>query len=426
MKISDLCKYIEDGGLDSVIADELMLDPAETRGKYISAIEKFSLLFGEDRDVHIYSVGGRTEVSGNHTDHNLGCVLAAAVNLELLCIAASRDDGVVRVHSEGFPEDIVERDAVDAPDEAKFFTSAAIIAGMEKAFLNSGRKIGGFDAYTVSEVLKGSGLSSSAAFEVMIGNVLNHMYNGGTVDNKEIAQMAQYAENVYFGKPCGLMDQMACAVGGFISIDFEDKNDPKVNRIDFDLTAAGYAMCIVNTGGNHADLNDDYASVPREMKGVAQLLGKTVLRECTADEVIASAGKIREMLGDRAFMRAMHFFSENERVENISDALSRGDVDGFLSGISSSGNSSFKYLQNVFTTKNVEEQGISLALCLTERFIAGLRAAARVHGGGFAGTVQVFLPRECADEYKRYIEGVFGRGSCYMLSLRGAGAVCLK
>ena len=426
MKICELRKYIEDGALDSVIEGELMLDAGETREKYLAALEKFAELFGAERDVHIYSVGGRTEVSGNHTDHNLGCVLAAAVNLELLCIAASRDDGVVRVHSEGFPEDVVERSAVDSPDETKFFTSAAIIAGMQKAFLNSGRKIGGFDAYTVSAVLKGSGLSSSAAFEVMIGNVLNYMYNDGTVDNKEIAQMAQYAENVYFGKPCGLMDQMACAVGGFISIDFEDKNDPKVDKIDFDLNRAGYAMCIVNTGGNHADLNDDYASVPREMKGVAALLGKTVLRECTADEVISAAGEIREKLGDRAFMRAMHFFSENERVEKISDALKAGDIDAFLSGIKDSGSSSFKFLQNVYTTKNVEEQGISLALCLTERFISGSRAAARVHGGGFAGTIQVFLPSEIAEEYKTYIESVFGSGSCYMLSLRGAGAVCLK
>ena len=426
MNSAELKKFICEGGLDGVIAADLALDVEKTKAKYISAIESFEELYGEGREVHIYSVGGRTEVSGNHTDHNLGKVLAAAVNLELLCIASKRDDGVVRIKSEGFDEDVVEPEAAKAPDEGKFFTSAAIIAGMENAFVRDGYNVGGFDAYTTSAVLKGSGLSSSAAFEVMVGNVLNHMYNDGKVDNARIAMMAQYAENVFFGKPCGLMDQTACAVGGFISIDFEEVGNPRINKIDFDLTSAGYSLCIVNTGGNHADLNEDYASVPAEMKAVAALLGKKVLRECTAEEVLANAKAIRDAAGDRALMRAFHFLSENERVDAISAALCAGDLDGFLSGITASGNSSFKYLQNVYTTKNVSEQGISLALCLTERFLCGKRAACRVHGGGFAGTIQVFIPTPDAAEYKKYIEGVFGEGSCHLLSVRGAGAVCLK
>lgn len=426
MNSADLKKFVADGGLDGEIAVSLALEVDAAKAKYISAIEKFEELYGEGREVHIYSVGGRTEVSGNHTDHNLGKVLAAAVNLELLCIASPREDGVVRIKSEGFPEDVVESEDIDAPDESKFFTSAAIIAGMENAFISDGYAVGGFDAYTTSAVLKGSGLSSSAAFEVMVGNVLNHMYNDGRVDNAKIAMMAQYAENVFFGKPCGLMDQTACAVGGFISIDFGEIGNPKINKIDFDLTSAGYNLCIVNTGGNHADLNEDYASVPAEMKAVAAQLGKKVLRECTTEEILANAGAIRESAGDRALMRAFHFLSENERVERIAKALGEGDVDGFLAGITDSGNSSFKYLQNVYTTKNVSEQGISLALCLTERFLQGKRAACRVHGGGFAGTIQVFIPASDGAEYKEYIESVFGEGSCHLLSVRNAGAVCLK
>ncbi len=431
MITSKLKTYILAGGLDDEISADLALDVETTKAKYISAIESFEALYGEDRDVHIYSVGGRTEVSGNHTDHNLGKVLAAAVNLELLCIASPREDGVVRIKSEGFPEDEVTPDAISAPDESKYFTSAAIIAGMERAFVNGGYTVGGFDAYTTSAVLKGSGLSSSAAFEVMVGNVLNHMYNGGSVDNAKIAIMAQYAENVYFGKPCGLMDQTACAVGGFISIDFKDAEAPVINKINFDLNSIGYSLCIVNTGGNHADLNEDYASVPAEMKAVAALLGGKVLREFTEKDLTENAVKIREAVGDRALMRAYHFISENERVDAIAAALESWNFEGFLSGITESGNSSFKYLQNVYTTKNVAEQGISLALCLTERYLRQHEefygpAACRVHGGGFAGTIQVFLPKTLADDYKKYIEGVFGEGSCHLLSVRRAGAVCLK
>ncbi len=425
MKINELKKHIADGGMDAMLKEKCAVYPDVVRERYLSLCDTFEKRFGAERDVYLLSVGGRTEISGNHTDHNRGKVMAAAVNLELVAIAAKREDGVVCVSSEGFPEDMVEPSCVAAPHEEKYFTSAALIAGMEKAFLDRGLAVGGFDACTVSSVLKGSGLSSSAAFEVMIGNIFNHLFNNGTVDNVEIAKMAQFAENVYFGKPCGLMDQMACAVGGFIKIDFEDVSAPVINKLDFDLDREGYAICIINTGGNHADLNEDYSSVPAEMKAVAALLGKEVLRRCTKQEIVSNAANIRASAGDRAFLRAMHFVSENERVDKIADALGVGDINGFLEGIKASGNSSYKYLQNVYTTKNVSEQGLSVALCLTENYLGSKKAAWRVHGGGFAGTVQVFLPKSETEDYVKYMENVFGEGSCHLLSVRGAGAVCL-
>ena len=425
MKINELKKLIENGGLDSLLVKDCSIVPEKIKDNYLKLCDSFAARFGDERDVYLLSVGGRTEVSGNHTDHNKGKVMAAAVNLELVAVAAKRDDGVVCVKSEGFPEDVVEPSAVNEPDESKFFTSGALIAGMEKAFSDRSLAVGGFDAYTISSVLKGSGLSSSAASEVMIGNILNHLYNNGEVDNVEIAKMAQFAENVYFGKPCGLMDQMACAVGGFIAIDFEDTAAPKIRKLNFDLEREGYNLCIINTGGNHADLNEDYASVPAEMKAVAKLLGHEVLRQCSKDEIIENVVKIREKAGDRAFLRAMHFVSENERVDAIAASLEKGDLNAFLCGIKASGDSSFKYLQNVYTTKNVSEQGISLALCLAENYLADKKAAWRVHGGGFAGTIQVFVPKCEADGFVSYMEKAMGEGSCHLLSVRGAGAICL-
>jgi len=395
--------------------------PAQ-RERYADALTAFAAKYG-DGDITVYSVGGRSEISGNHTDHNYGRVIAASVNLDILAIVKATDNGVIRIQSEGFPEDVVEPAAIDAPDEAKFFTSAAIIAGMEKAFLNAGYKVGGFDAYTTSNVLKGSGISSSAAFEVMVGNILNHLYNDGKVSNVEIAKMAQFAENKYFGKPCGLMDQTACAVGGFITIDFADPANPVIEKMDFDLGKAGYALCIVNTGGNHADLNEDYASVPAEMKAVAAVLGVPVLRKTDEEALLANIAKVRETCGDRALMRAMHFFAENRRVAAQVDALRAGDMEGFKAGVLASGKSSFQYLQNVYTTKNVAEQGLSLALCLTENFLTGTGAAWRVHGGGFAGTIQAFVPLDKVADYAAFMNSVFGDHACHVLSVRRDGAM---
>ncbi len=425
MKAQELKKYILDGKADEKLMEDCAVaaeDIEKKRERIASAVDSFIDLFG-DRDAYLFSVGGRSEISGNHTDHNRGKVLCAAINLDIIAVASPTDDGTVTVKSEGFPEDKVLASEIAEPIEERKFTSSAIIAGMEKAFLDRGLAVGGFVAYTVSDVLKGSGLSSSAAFEVMIGNILNHLYNGGAVDNVEIAKMAQFAENVYFGKPCGLMDQTACAVGGFISIDFENPASPVIEKQSFDLSAAGYNLCITDTGGNHADLNEDYASVPAEMKAVAAFFGKEVLREVSLEEIIANAKEIRETLGDRHFMRAVHFATENARVEKQSAALRAGDTETFFENVIASGLSSYRYLQNVYTTKNVSEQGLSAALCLTEMFLSDKGGAWRVHGGGFAGTVQAFVPCEVTAQYKEYMEKVFGAGKCYVLSVRRAGAV---
>ena len=428
MKTLELKNTILAGGIDDTLTNGLSVNPANVpaqRERYAKAVDEFEKLYG-DGDISLFSVGGRSEISGNHTDHNHGRVIAASVNLDILAAAKKTDDGVIRIKSEGFPEDVVAPEAANAPDESKFFTSAAIIAGMERAFLDAGYQVGGFDAYTTSNVLKGSGISSSAAFEVMVGNILNYLYNDGKVSNVEIAKMSQFAENKFFGKPCGLMDQTACAVGGFITIDFADPTSPVIEKMDFDLTSAGYALCIVNTGGNHADLNEDYASVPAEMKAVAAKLGVPVLRDtckCALDQLLSENGAaVREELGDRAIMRAYHFFAENERVGKQVDALRAGDVEGFKAGVTASGNSSFKFLQNVYTTKNVSEQGLSLALCMTEEFLKGTAGVCRVHGGGFAGTIQAFVPVELTEKYAEKINSVFGQGACHILSVRKNGA----
>lgn len=430
MNTSELKKKILDGGIDNTLTAELSVLPKNVpsqRERYAHAVDEFEKLYG-DGDITLYSVGGRSEISGNHTDHNYGRVIAAAVNLDILAVVKPTDDGTVRIKSEGFDEDVVPYSAVETPDESKFFTSAAIIAGMEKAFLNAGYKVGGFSAYTTSNVLKGSGISSSAAFEVMVGNILNYLYNDGKVSNVEIAKMAQFAENVYFGKPCGLMDQTACAVGGFITIDFANPGNPVIEKLDFDLTGAGFALCIVNTGGNHADLNEDYASVPAEMKSVAAKLGVKVLRETNREALdkLLTEKDTREELGDRAILRAYHFFAENERVAAQVEALKAGNLDGFMQGVTASGLSSFRYLQNVYTTKNVQEQGLSLALCLTDEFLRGKRGVCRVHGGGFAGTIQAFIPLENVEEYAAKMNSVFGEGACHVLSVRKAGATQVK
>jgi len=427
MTASQLKKFVLDGGIDASLVSDCAVPEAalpEKRERIALAVDSFIGLYG-DREACLFSVGGRSEISGNHTDHNRGKVLAAAVNLDIIAVASQTDDGVVTVKSEGFEADTVLPEAVLTPDSEKYFTSAAIIAGMEKAFLDRGLSVGGFVAYTVSNVLKGSGLSSSAAFEVMMGNILNHLYNGGTVANEEIAKMAQFAENVYFGKPCGLMDQMACAVGGFIYIDFADPAAPVIEKQEFDLAANGLDLCITDTGGNHADLNEDYASVPAEMKAVARCFGEETLRGVTKEQIIENAPLIREKLSDRHLLRALHFMGENERVTLQARALSKGDTEAFLSGVIASGLSSYRYLQNVYTVKNVGEQGLSVALCLTEEFLSGKGGAWRVHGGGFAGTVQAFVPSGLTAQYKAYMERTFGVGKCHVLSVRRAGAVRL-
>ena len=423
MKASELIMKIEGGALAAYA--NIYTDLADQTERYVGVLRELIALYG-DREACLFSVPGRTEVQGNHTDHNHGCVLAAAIDRDIIAVASPTEDGVIRIKSEGYPEDMVALSDCGDPKRFADFSSASLIAGTVGGFEQRGYKTGSFVAYTANRVLKGSGLSSSAAFEVMIGNIMSHLYNDGKIANEELAKIAQFAENEYFGKPCGLMDQMACAVGGFVYIDFEDPKNPVIEPIDFSLTDAGFVLCILNTGGNHADLNEDYASVPAEMKKVAAYFGKDVLRSVSEADLIANAPVLRKTVGDRALLRAIHFVRENERVGVTAKLLKAGDVNGFLGTVLASGDSSYKYLQNVYTVKNVEEQGLSLALALAEGLLAGRGCAYRVHGGGFAGTTQAFVRRDLAEDYKTVTDSVFGEGACMTLSIRPLGAIEIK
>ncbi len=420
MRSSELKEKILKGGLSAY--KELYSDIEKQTERFVSAIDSFVALYGDGRDISILSVPGRSEISGNHTDHNRGCVLAGAIDKDIIAVVSKNDIGIITINSDSYPADKIKLSDTVSAENFKKYTSAALIAGTVNGFENEKYAVGGFDAYTTSDVLKGSGISSSAAYEVMIGNILNRLYNNGRVSNTKLAEIAQYAENEYFGKPCGLMDQMACAVGGFVYIDFDGKKHAIVEPIEFSLSNSGYSLCIVNTGGNHADLNEDYASIPAEMKAIAKLLGRDVLRGLTEEDIIKNISNIRRLVGDRAILRAFHFMRENKRVGKAKDALLSADVDAFLSVISESGRSSFEYLQNVYSNINVKEQGIALALALTEGCLDGKKYACRVHGGGFAGTIQVFLKTEDAGAYSKYMEAVFGENAATVLNIRPVGA----
>jgi galactokinase len=426
MNTQKTIELIKNGSLDGALTRLYGGGAVEDqRERYIKAIDEFCALYGADRDISIFSVSGRSEVSGNHTDHNRGCVIAASVDLDVVAVASRSEGSVINIKSEGFRADTVDICAFTKSDPALFGSSGAIIAGVADGFEKNGLSVGAFDAYTTSSVPGGAGLSSSAAFENTVGTILNHFYNGGAVSPVTIAKISQYAENVFFGKPCGLMDQVACAVGGIVAIDFEDPQEPVIEKLDFDLSAAGYALCIVKTGGNHADLTDDYAAIPAEMKSVAKALGCEYLRETSKAALLSSIVDLRGTVGDRAILRAAHFFDENERVASLKKAIKNGDAGAFLGTILASGRSSFCYLQNVYTNKNVSEQGVSLALSLAESYLSGVGGAWRVHGGGFAGTVQCFVPFSALDGFRALVEGVFGEGSCLCLSIRPDGAVKL-
>ena len=423
MKASELISLLENGGLSKY--SSLYSDIEYTKQRMISAINAFTKNYGTDRDICIFSVPGRSEIIGNHTDHNHGKVMAGAINRDILAVVSKNDENVIRFCSEGYSKDQIKLSDVTYPDRFRKFTSRALVAGMASSFIRAGHSVGGYDAYSCTEVMKGSGLSSSAAFEVMVGNILNHLYNDGRIDNKEIAKLSRFSENVYFGKPCGLMDQMACAVGGFVYIDFADQYEPVVEPIGFSLSDAGYALCIVNTGGNHANLNDDYASVPAEMRAVAAALGGEVLREFDEQDIIKNVTALREKVNDRAVLRALHYVRENARVAAARDALKNESVEDFLALIRESGRSSFEYLQNVYTTINPGEQGLSLALALTDGYLSGRGCAFRVHGGGFAGTIQAFVKREYLDGYIALMDSVFGDGAAMPLAIRLVGATKL-
>lgn len=389
--------------------------------RYVGLAEDFAALFGADRDARLFSAPGRTEVGGNHTDHNHGRVLAASINLDAIAVASKNDENIVRVKSRGYNMDVCDITDLEIKENEKGH-SPALVRGMCAGFKKFGYEIGGFDACTMSSVLSGSGLSSSAAYEVLVGTMLNYLYNDGKVDAITIAKIAQYAENVYFDKPCGLMDQMACSVGGFVTIDFNNPAEPIVNEVKFDFASSGHSLCIVDTKGSHSDLTDDYAAIRSEMEAVAGCFGKKVLREVDEEEFKKNIPAIREKTGDRAVIRAMHFFADNDRVLKEVDALKKGNFDEFKSYILESGDSSYKYNQNVFSVKKPLEQPVSLALALSESILKG-KGAWRVHGGGFAGTIQAFVPNEILADYKSAMESVFGDGSCYVLIIRPVGGI---
>ena len=417
MQASQFIQAIKNGSYDkSIKALYPNKDINEKKDRIIKLANDFTELYG-DLDATFFSVPGRTELTGNHTDHNNGRVLAASVDIDIIAIAAKVEGETVRIKSVGYREDSVDISS-PTPETVRKGSSSAIIAGIADYFKKQGYGYGGFYAHTTSDVMTGSGLSSSAAFEVMCARIFSEFYNNGEISAMELAKAGKYAENEFFGKPCGLMDQAACAHGGCLWMDFENNQNPKTEKIDFDLSKYGYSLCIVNTGGNHADLTDDYAAVPAEMKSVAALMGKPLLRACDEEDFISRISYMRSIVGDRAVMRAMHYFAENKRVDVQKKALIDGDIDEYLAQVTLSGNSSFKFLQNVYTNKNVSEQGISLALAITERF----GATCRVHGGGFAGTVQAYIKNERVDEYKKAIEAIFGENSCQVYTIRPYGA----
>ncbi len=419
MNITELKSRVEAGELDEQLLKLYGKSQLEMqRFRYSEACDEFAATFPELKDaaVELYSAPGRTEICGNHTDHQHGCVLAAAVDLDAIGIVSYNDGSVIRIKSSGYEMDTVDISDL-TPVEAEKGTSASLIRGIAAGCAKYGTRVCGFDAYTTSNVLAGSGLSSSAAFEVLLGTMIDDK-----ADPVAIAKIGQFAENEYFGKKSGLMDQTACAVGGAVFIDFEDIEAPRIETSAFDLAKYGYTMFITDTKGSHADLSDDYSAIPSEMISVAKAMGKEVLRECDEEDFYALVPKLREKCSDRAIIRAGHFFNENKRAAIAAKAIESGSIAFFLDIIRKSGRSSAMWLQNLYSPKEPLAQGITLALAMSEKTLHGA-GAYRVHGGGFAGTIQAFVPNELAETYRAAMDRIFGAGSCINLHIRTSGGV---
>ncbi len=421
-KIQELISEIKEGKYDRVLED-IYVDKNSTeyqRQRYIEALKQYQAIFGENR-VAIYSAPGRSEIGGNHTDHQGGEVIATAIHLDAIAVVSPTEDNTICVVSQGHG---TTKFAIDdlAKKEEEFGQTIALIKGVVKGIQDRGYHVGGFRAYMTSDVLSGSGLSSSAAFEILIGTILSGLYNDMQISPMELAMIGQYAENVYFGKPCGLMDQMACSVGNIIHINFADAENPAIEKAEIDFGNFGYSICITDTKGSHADLTDEYAAVPIEMKQVAHFFGKELLKDVAEEEILSNIKDIREKTGDRAVLRALHFVEENERVKKEIAALKNNDMEGFLNAYKASGDSSFKYLQNVYTSKDVAHQNMSIALAVSDIMLKD-NGKSRVHGGGFAGTIQAFVKNEYVNAYKKQMEDVFGVGSCQVLGVRKYGGM---
>lgn len=422
--IMSVRESLEQGSLDQRIK-EIYVDEQRVpynRERYIRAIDRFTELFPSEKEIEIYSAPGRSEVCGNHTDHQNGMVLATSINLDAIAIVAkAEEEPVIRLVSGDFPMEEVDVADLSMKEEEQS-TTTALIRGVAAGMKERGHKVGGFTAYITSDVLMGAGMSSSAAFESLIGTILSGLYNDMKVSSIEIAQIGQYAENIYFGKPCGLMDQMACSVGGMIFIDFKEKEHPEVRQVHTDFEKAGLSLCIVDTKGSHADLTPDYAAVPAEMNQVAQALGREHLREVPRETFFKELPKLWKETSGRAVLRAIHFYEEEERVLRGVKSLEESDYPGFLSVIKASGDSSAKYLQNIYSPKDVDSQNVTVALAVSES-ILGENGVCRVHGGGFAGTIQAFVKNEAVAAYKEQIEAIYGDDSCHVLKVRLQGGI---
>ena len=422
MTTENMKKLFKSGAKDELLMD-IYLDESKMayqRDRYAAAIEQFEKLYGA-AEVSIYSAPGRSEIGGNHTDHQNGEVLAASVNLDAIAIVEAVDEPVVKVVSGDYPMITVDLNDL-AYKAAEEESTLALIKGVLAGIKERGGKVGGFKAYITSDVLIGAGLSSSAAFETIIGTITSGLYNDMTISAVDIAIIGQYAENVYFGKPCGLMDQMASSVGNLVHIDFADKENPVIEAVGCDLVKHGYSLCITDTKGSHADLTPDYAAVPAEMKAAAAVFGKEVLHGVTMEDLIEKSAEVRAAAGDRALLRAIHFVNENVRVQQEVAALKADDFAEFLRVVKASGDSSYKFLQNVYTNHDVQHQNVSIALAISET-ILGANGVCRVHGGGFAGTIQAFVKNEAVAEYKATMDKVFGEDACQVLKIRKYGGM---
>lgn len=408
-----------DACLMDIYVDSGMLSYQKKR--YVEAISKYESLYGTD-EVSVFSAPGRSEVGGNHTDHQHGEVLAASINLDAIAIVKKSDDNCVHLVSDGYDEIVVDVNQLELLEEEKESTTA-LVKGVLAGVKNHGYAVGGFFAYVTSDVLIGAGLSSSAAFETLIGTIVSYLYNDGNIDAITIAIIGQYAENVYFGKPCGLMDQMACSVGNLVHIDFADVTAPEVEKIAFDMNEYGYSLCITDTKGSHADLTADYASVPAEMKAIAACFDKEVLQTVTMEDIFKNIKKLREQCGDRAVLRAMHFVCENARVKEEVTALKEGNIADFLKKVKASGDSSYKFLQNVYSNHDITHQNVSIALAASEYVLKEDGGVCRVHGGGFAGTIQAFVKNDVVASYQEQMNQIFGQGSCKVLKIRKYGGM---
>jgi galactokinase len=393
------------------------------KARYRGVLDRFADTFPHASTPRFFSTPGRAEIGGNHTDHNGGKVLAAAVNLDAVAVAAPTTDGRIIIDSQGYPRQEMRIDDL-ARRNSELSTATALTRGVAARMRETGCAVGGFCACITSDVLKGSGLSSSASYEVLIATILNHLFNGGRIGGVEIALVAQFSENEYFGKPCGLMDQITCALGGFVTIDFQNATRPQVRAVNSDFSASGHVPVIVDTGGSHADLTEAYASVKQEMKAVSLYFGGSVLRDVSRDRVLAELPRLRGKVGDRAILRALHFYADDLRVGRQVQALEEGRIDDFLRLVRESGVSSWTLLQNCYLSGSVEQQGIPLALALSETLLGGC-GAWRVHGGGFAGTILAFIPNSMIEKYISAMAGVFGPSSCHALAVRAKGAMML-